>query len=73
MGHQEKVLHGEAGWSLEKAHQGSGHSTESEFKKHLDDALSHTALDLDSSARSRYLDSILMGPFQLQIHRDSIL
>ena len=45
----------------------------SEFKEHLDKALSY-GLVLGSPARSRELDSmILRSPFQLEIFYDSVL
>ena len=62
------------GWALEQAPQGSGHGPKLlEFKKRLDNALSHTVWFLGGPVWSQELDSmILMGLFQLRISYDSI-
>ena len=62
------------GWALEQAPQGSGHGPKLlEFKKHLDNALSHTVRFFGGPVWSQELDSmILMGLFQLRISYDSI-
>ena len=63
------------GWALEQAPQGSGHGPKLlEFKKRLDNALSHTVWFLGGPVWSQELDSmILMGSFQLGLFSDSMV
>jgi len=60
---------------MEQAVQGSGHSPKlMEFKKHLDNAVSHRIWILDGSMWSQDLDlMILLDPFLIMTFYDSII